>query len=166
MFRWGISGYEGLPKELPCIIMPLHMPPFLNPRQFDRFYWPTFEKLVNGLTCRGYTVTLFFEGDWSKYYDHLTALKPHLIGIFEYGELKVIKEKLGKTMCIMGNYPIGALKSDSTEKCIDIAKKILDAAAPGGGYIFTTGKALLRGREIDFEKLKAVHNFVIENGRY
>lgn len=166
MFRWGVSGYEGKPKELPGIIMPLHMPPFLNPRQFDRFYWPTFEKLVNGLTSRGYTVTLFFEGDWSKFYDHLTTLKPHLIGIFEYGEMKVIKEKLGKTMCIMGNYPIGALKSDSSEKCIDLAKKMLDAGAPGGGYIFTTGKALLRGKDLDFDKLRAVHNYVIENSRY
>lgn len=166
MFRWGLTGYHGQPRTLPAIFIPLHMPPFLNPRQFDRFYWPTFEKLINGLTRKGYTVALFIEGDWSKFYDHLGTLNPNVIGIFEYGDMKVIKEKVGKNMCIMGNYPIEALKSDSIERCVDIAKRLIDVGAPGGGYIFTTGKALLRGKDLDFKKLQAVHNYVIENGKY
>lgn len=166
MLRWGVTGYHQPPKTLPFILVPLHMPPFLNPRQFDRFYWPTFEKMVNGLTGRGYTVALFFEGDWTRYYDHLATLNPNVVGIFEHGEMKVIKAKVGKNMCIMGNYPIETLKSDSVETCIDIAKAMIDAGAPGGGYIFTTGKALLRKKELDFKKLQAVHDYVIEHGKY
>lgn len=166
MLRWGVTGYSGPPKKIPAIFMPLHMPPFLNPKQFERFYWPTFERLVNGLTGMGYTVALFIEGNWSKLYDYLSCLNPNVVGIFEYGDMKVIKEKVGKTMCIMGNYPIEALKSGSTEQCIDIAKKMIDAAAPGGGYIFTTGKSILRGKGLDLEKLQAVHQYVIDHGKY
>lgn len=96
---------------------------------------------------------MFIEGNWSKLYDYLGSLNPNVVGIFEYGEMKTIKEKVGKTMCIMGNYPIEALKSHSTEQCIDIAKKMIAEGAPGGGYIFTTGKAILRGKGLDLEKL-------------
>ncbi|AFA47630.1 uroporphyrinogen decarboxylase family protein [Acetobacterium woodii] len=166
MLRWGVTAYQGAPKKLPFIFMPLHMPSFLNPKQFERFYWPTFERLVNGLTAKGYTVGLFIEGNWSKLYDYLGSLNPRVVGIFEDGNIKVIKEKVGKNMCIMGNYPIEALKSKSTEACIDIAKEMIDCAAPGGGYIFTTGKSILRNKGLDLNKLLAVHRYVIENGKY
>ncbi|MBU4541515.1 uroporphyrinogen decarboxylase family protein [uncultured Acetobacterium sp.] len=166
LLRWGVTSYSGAPKRIPAIFMPLHMPSFLNPKQFERFYWPTFSRLVNTLTGMGYTVALFIEGNWSKRYDYLASLKPNVVGIFEYGEMKTIKEKLGKTMCIMGNYPIGALKSQSTEACIDLAKKMIDEGAPGGGYIFTTGKSILRGTGLDLEKLQAVHQYVIDHGKY
>lgn len=166
LLRWGVTSYTGPPKKIPAIFMPLHMPSFLNPKQFERFYWPTFSRLVNTLTGMGYTVALFIEGNWSKLYDYLGSLNPHVVGIFEYGEMKTIKEKVGKTMCIMGNYPIEALKSHSTEQCIDIAKKMIAEGAPGGGYIFTTGKAILRGKGLDLEKLQAVHQYVIDHGKY
>ncbi|MEA4805379.1 uroporphyrinogen decarboxylase family protein [Acetobacterium wieringae] len=166
MLRWGVTSYSGPPKRIPAIFMPLHMPAFLSPQQFERFYWPTFSRLVNTLTGLGYTVALFIEGNWSKFFDHLASLPPHVVGIFEYGDMKTIKEKVGKNMCVMGNYPIEVLKSHSTAECIDIAKKMIDAGAPGGGYIFTTGKAIIRGKGLDLKKLQAVHQYVIDHGKY
>ncbi|WKY45713.1 uroporphyrinogen decarboxylase family protein [Eubacteriaceae bacterium ES2] len=166
MVKWGQAGAKRGLSDVPGVFIPLHMPPFLNPGQFERFYWPTFKKMVDAFTRSGHPVSLFLEGNWSEFYDYLQTFNGQVIGFFETGDLKVIKEKLGKSICIAGNYPLGVLKSESTEKCIDIAKEMLDVAAPGGGYIFSTGKVILRKSGVDLEKLKAVHRFIIENGKY
>jgi uroporphyrinogen-III decarboxylase len=166
MIHWGKAGVKGGFFDAPGIFIPLHMPPFLNPRQFERFYWPTFKKMVDAFIKSGHPVSLFLEGNWSKFYDFLQSFDGHVIGFFECGDLKRIKEKLGQSICIAGSYPIGVLKSEPLDKCIDIAKEILDVAAPGGGYIFSTGKVILRKKEVDLEKLKAVHQYIIENGKY
>ncbi|WKY48746.1 uroporphyrinogen decarboxylase family protein [Eubacteriaceae bacterium ES3] len=166
LIKWGMSGFKETGAEFPGLFIPLHMPPFLNPSQFERFFWPTFKRMVDEFTGSGHTVSLFLEGDWTNFYDFLQSFDRRVIGFFETGDLKIIKNKLGKSICIAGNYPISVLNSEPLENCIDIAKAMLDVAAPGGGYIFSTGKVVLRKKGIDLEKLKAVHRYVIENSKY
>ncbi|NPV43531.1 MAG: uroporphyrinogen decarboxylase [Firmicutes bacterium] len=154
------------PGIIPSVFIPLHMPPYMRTIDFEKLYWPTFEKLCRTLTSEGYTLQIFFEKNWTRYYDYLQELPKGIIGYFEEDDLGVVKEKLGKTMCIMGNFPVNMLKLNTKQECIDKAKEIIDKAAPGGGYMFTVDKSILLLNDAKPENLRAVNEFVHEYGTY
>ena len=54
---------------------------------------------------------IYFEGDWTRYYDYLQDLpKGHILGAFEYMDPQLAKDKLGKTMCITAGYDVSLLQ--------------------------------------------------------
>lgn len=146
--------------------LPLHMAPFLNMKQFEKFYWPTFKKTIEALTDADMGVDLFVEQDWTRYLDFLRELPGRIVMRFEFGDPKQIKEKLGDRHIIAGLYPIGLLKTESKEKCIDKAKELLDICAPGGGFIFDLDKDILSMSSANIDNLIAVQEYVREHGAY
>ncbi|HHX73917.1 MAG TPA: hypothetical protein GX699_03335 [Firmicutes bacterium] len=154
------------PGIIPSIFIPLHMPSYMRTTDFEKLYWPTFKKLVDDLIADGYTLQIFFEKNWTRYYDFLQDLPTGVIAYFEEDDLGVAKEKLGKKLCLMGNFPITMLRLSSKQECIDKAKEILDKAAPGGGYLFCMDKSILSLSDAKPENLIAVCEFVHEYGVY
>lgn len=154
------------PGILPSLFIPLHMPSYMRTKDFETLYWPTFKKLVDDLINDGYTLQIFFEKDWSRYYDYLQELPTGVIAYFEEDDLGVVKEKLGKNLCLMGNFPISMLRLNTKQECIDKAKEIIDKAAPGGGYLFCMDKSILTLADAKPENLIAVCEFVHEYGVY
>ncbi len=147
-------------------MIPLHMAPYMRDKDFEKFYWPTFKKLVDTLAERGQGVYLFVEHDWMRYLDYLYELPENTRMRFEYGDPKLVKEKLGKKHIISGFYPISMLKNGTKEQCIDKAKELLDILAPGGRYYFDFDKVPITVDSVNVENLKAVLNYVNENGKY
>ncbi|MFZ7120518.1 MAG: hypothetical protein ACOWWH_06175 [Eubacteriaceae bacterium] len=86
--------------------------------------------------------------------------------IFEYGDPKVIKEKLGDKHIFSGLYPLSALKTKTKQECIDLAKNYIDILAPGGKYIFSFDKIPLVLGDLNMEKLCAVAETVRDYGEY
>jgi len=155
------------PGIIPSLFMPLHMPSYMRTKDFEKLYWPSFKKLVTDLIEKdGYTIQIFFEKNWTRFYDYLQELPRGVIAYFEEDDLGVVKEKLGKKLCIMGNFPISMLRLNTKQECIDKAKEILDKAAPGGGYLFTMDKSILSLTDAKPENLIAVNEFVHEYGVY
>ncbi|MDO4287745.1 MAG: uroporphyrinogen decarboxylase family protein [Eubacterium sp.] len=148
------------------VFMPLHMAPFMNTKQFEKFYWPTFKKIVEAFYAAGMGVDLFVEQDWMRYLDYLKELPGPIVMRFEYGDPKIIKEKLGDKHIVSGLYPISILKTESKQACIDKAKELVDILAPGGGYIFDIDKEVLSLGSVNMDNLIAVTNFVREYGVY
>ncbi len=148
------------------IFMPLHMATFMQQKDFERFYWPTFKKLCNGLAENGYTAFPFLEDNWTRYLDILMDLPERTHLAIEYTDPKLIKEKLGKKYVISGGYPTTFLKTGTKHQCIDKVKEILDIFAPGGGYFFAFDKAILRLADVNIDNLRAVLDTVKEYGRY
>ncbi len=146
--------------------IPLHMAPYMREKDFLKFYWPTFKAYVEGLNAAGAGANLFVEEDWSRYLDYLNELPENTLMVFEYGDPKEIKAKVGSRHIVSGLYPIGLLKSGTEQACIDKAKELIDIFAPDGGYIFGFDKAILRLNDINPANLKAVFNFVHEYGIY
>lgn len=154
------------PGTIPSIFIPLHMPSYMRTKDFEKLYWPTFKKLVCDLVEDGYTLQIFFEKNWTRYYEFLQELPRGVIAYFEEDDLGVAKEKIGDTLCLMGNYPITMLRLNTKQECIDKAKEILDKAAPGGGYMFCMDKSILTLSDAKPENLIAVSEFVHEYGKY
>lgn len=146
--------------------IPLHMAPYMREKDFKRFYWPTFKAYVEALDAQGIGANLFVENDWMRYLDYLNELPPLTHMSFEFGDPKLIAEKVGKRHVISGLYPLTLLKTGTEQECIDKAKELIDILAPGGQYIFALDKNLLKVRDINPENLKAVLNFVKEYGKY
>ncbi|MEG0378264.1 MAG: uroporphyrinogen decarboxylase, partial [Eubacterium sp.] len=96
MFREGIPNPEKLPQNY-RVMIPLHMGSFINEKQFEKFYWPSFKRLMDRLVEPGAGVDLFVEDDWMRHMDYLKELKGSVKMQFEYGDPKLVKEKLENT---------------------------------------------------------------------
>lgn len=160
---------KGLPpvqSKLNSAFIPLHMAPFMREKDFTQFYWPTFKSLVDTLAENGTSSFLFVEQDWSRFADYLYELPENTRMMFEYGDPKMIKEKLGKKHIISGFYPLTLLKTGTKQQCIDKAKELIDTLAPGGKYIFTFDKMPLTIDSVNVENFQAVLDYVYNNTKY
>lgn len=156
------------PSMFGYTFIPLHMAPYIRTSDFEKFYWPTFKKLVEALAEMGQKVQLFVENDWMRYVDYLYELPENTIMRFEYGDPKLVAEKLGKKHVISGFYPVTLLQTGTKEQCIDKAKELLDILAPTGRYWFQGDKSIVstdtEGKVA--ENLRVVLEYVFENGKY
>lgn len=156
------------PAMLGYTFIPLHMAPYLRDKDFATLYWPTFKKLVETMAGMGQNVQLFVEQDWMRYLDYLYELPENTIMRFEYGDPKLVKEKLGKKHIISGFYPITLLQTGTKQQCVDKAKELMDVLAPGGKYWFQADKSVInfeaKGPVAD--NMRAVLEYVHENGTY
>ena len=148
--------------------IPLHMAPYMREKDFEKFYWPTFKKMVDALHEMGQGIELFVEHDWTRYLDYLLELPANTVMRFEYGDPKVIKQKLGHKHVLTGFYPLILLQTGTKEQCLDKARELLDILAPGGRYIFGCDKNPLTMEEdgLEAENYKAFLEFVRLHGDY
>lgn len=159
----------GLPKVISnygTVMMPLHMPTFMREKDFAKLWWPSFKKMVDEYASMGIHCQIFCEDDWTRYLDYLYELPTDTTLMFEYGDPKQIKEKLGKKHIITGLYPVSMLKTHTKEQCINKAKEMIDILAPGGKYIFSLDKSPLTIKDINMENLIAVAETVRDYGVY
>ncbi|GAB4269732.1 uroporphyrinogen decarboxylase family protein [Thermincola ferriacetica] len=164
---WMIKmGMQPNPTKTSATFIPLHMAPYLRDKDFERFYWPTFKKTVDGLAEAGIKSFLFVEHDWMRYVDYLAELPENTIMMFEYGDPKLVKEKLGKKHIITGFYPISLLKTGTEQECIDKAKELIDILAPGGRYFFGFDKSPITVDSVNTRNLQAVLEYVATNANY
>lgn len=154
------------PGTIPSLFIPLHMPSYMRTKDFENLYWPSFKAMVDAFIKDGYTLQIFFEKNWERFYDYLQELPTGVVAYFEEDDLGVVKEKIGKNVCIMGNFPITMLRLNTKQECLDKAKEIIDKAAPGGGYLFCMDKSILTLDDAKPENLIAVSEFVHEYGVY
>lgn len=146
--------------------IPLHMAPFMRPKDFEKFWWPGFKKLMAYISARNVGVKAFVEHDWGDKIECLKELEGRVEFQFEYGDPQKIKQTLGNKHIISGLYPITMLQTGTEKECTDKAKALIDVLAPDGGYIFNTDKTIysLEGRIAD--NLKAVIETVKTYGQY
>lgn len=157
------------PKEGYVVFSPLHLPTYLKPKDFERFYFPFLKRSVEELSIeRGYTILFYMENFWEPYLDILQDLPDgaKVIGLLEHGDLSLYKERLGKKMVVMGGMPIDLLARGTKQQCLDKAKECLDLYAPGGNYIFSLNMVLLRLQDAAPKNVIATFDYIHENGKY
>ncbi|GBF32596.1 uroporphyrinogen-III decarboxylase [Desulfocucumis palustris] len=159
-------GVPPVPSKHASTFIPLHMAPYLREKDFAKLYWPTFKRLVEALAEAGYPSFLFAEQDWMRYLDYLEELPENTRIMFEYGDPKLAKEKIGKKHIISGFYPVSLLKTGTKQQCIDKAKELIDILAPGGKYLFNLDKSPVTLDSVNVENLQAVLEYVSTNANY
>jgi len=133
---------------------------------FKKFWWPTFLRMCNEHASMGIQTDTFCQQDWTRYLDHIYELPANSYIKFEYGDPKLIKDKLGKKHILSGMYPLTLLKTGTKQQCVDKAKELIDILAPGGKFIFSFDKVIITASSVNMENLKAVTEYVRDNAKY
>lgn len=133
----------------PIVFIPLHKgdDQFMSHDQFKTFYWPSFKRLLLGLIDEGCVPFVFAEGSYNTRLEFFGEVpKGKIIYVFDQTDLAKAKQVLGDVACIGGNMPSSLLCFGTTQEVCDHTKALIDTAAEGGGYLFSTGTILDKAR--------------------
>ncbi len=124
----------------PVVVMPLHKGTggFMSNEQFERFYWPTFKKVLLGLVEEGLVPMPFAEGNYEARLEIIADMpRSSIMWYFEHMDMAHAKQVLGDTSCIVGNVPVTMLYTGTPQDVKDYCRRLIDDCGPGGGYIMT-----------------------------
>ncbi len=164
MIETGVKGarMSGNPR----VFIPLHkgQEGFLNPEQFRKFYWPTFQALLQGLAKEGLNPVVLVEGSYTSRLDIIKDVpEGKIVYWFEHVDLAKAKEALGGKVCIMGSVPMSLMVGGTPDQVRACCKEQIDIAGKDGGYIMSAS-AMLDGAKPD--NVKAMVDFTKEYGVY
>ncbi|MBF7096448.1 uroporphyrinogen decarboxylase family protein [Alkalibacter mobilis] len=168
-FMWknmGIPDDATRVPEFPPFATMFHIPTFLSPKQFEKFFLPTYQKMVDRIYECGGKMIMFLEGTWDNKAEWLNSLpKDFAFGICEADDIFKMKKLVGDNICIVGGMPLDKLKYGTVQENVDYAKYLVDELAPGGGYIFSSSRELLTKTDVNWENYKAAYKTVHEYGK-
>ena len=145
--------------------IPLHLAPYMNPQQFERLWWPTFEELVVAMDKQGVGATIFAENDWTRYLDYLARLPKSTAVWVEDGDMQKYTDTVGKDHIFGGFFDATMTLSKTKEECIDYVKRMCDICMKSDHFFFTFNKSVMDINSIDISKLQAVLEWVRDNAR-
>ncbi len=150
----------------PIIFMPLHKGAdgFLSDEQFKKFYWPSLKQVMVGLIEGGCIPLPAAEGGYNTRLGYLKELpKGKTLWMFDQTDMAVAKEMVGDTLCLLGNVPSSLLKLGTPREVKDYARKLIDIAGQGGGFVMCNGAFFDEAKP---ENVKAMVDFTKEYGVY
>ncbi len=146
--------------------IPLHMAPFMNRKQFDRFWGPQFTEVIKHIEKSGSKAYLFCEQNWMDKIDYLQDLPENTALWFEFGDALKTKQTLGNKHMITGFYPAALMQTATKKDCINELHRYLDILMPNGKYFFNFDKILYSLNDNIADNMKAILNEVKEYGKY
>jgi hypothetical protein len=164
MLHLGISRAKA--SGNPRVLIPIHkgLDSFMSPRQFTTFFWPTLQKLIQGLIAEDLTPNVFWEGDCTSRLEIIADIpKGKAIYAFERTDIFKAKTVLGDHVCIRGNVPSSILCTGTPQDVRDYCKKLIDIVGKGGGFILDAANSLDEekpenvGALIDFTRTYGVY---------
>lgn len=136
---------------------------FMNPEQFEKYYWTPFLKVINALVEMGVTPVIYTEGPYNTRLDQMVGLPAGKCVVhFENVDLQRAKDTIGKDCCITANFPIYLLEYGTKQQIVDEVKRQIDIGAPGGGFIWETNASI---QTVKRENLETMYDTVREYGR-
>ncbi len=134
----------------------------LSPKQFKKFYWPHFERIINYAVEQDKLIFIFVEGDSERFYDYFRELpEGHFALHVEQNDIFKMKKEL-PNVTVSGGMPVDLLGKASTKECVDYAKKLIDELGYDGKYIFSENKMMSFPHDCSRENLKATYEFVCD----
>lgn len=149
------------------IFIPLHRGafPFLSPKQFEEFYWPSLKKTMLQIIDAGYSIRAYLEGDWGPNWHHFRELpKGKILCDIDTGDIFKAKAELGGYQCIAGGMPDSLLILGTPEEVRARTKLLCQTVGKDGGYIINAGCGI--PYDVKPENFKAMCQTVLEYGRY
>ena len=137
---------------------------FLSNKLFEKFYWPSFKKVIETMVERGATMCVFFEGNFTQKLEYLLDLpKGNMIVRLDTTDIYKAKEILKGHLCIQGNVPSSLLQTGTVDDVKAYCKKLIDDIGKDGGFILSPRSST---DEVKPENLKAMIDFTHEYGVY
>ena len=130
------------PFTPPLVFIPLHKGAdgFMSVEQFQKFYWPSLRKVIEGLVADGFVPYLFAEGAYGTRLETIVDVpKGRTLWQFDHTDMRKAKEILGGVACIQGNVPLTLLQLGTAEEVTAYCRDLIEAVGPGGGFILDVG---------------------------
>jgi hypothetical protein len=130
------------PHTAPLVFMPLHKGAdgFMSVEQFQKFYWPSLRKVIEGLVADGFVPYLFAEGAYGTRLETIADVPVgRTVWHFDHTDMRRAKEILGGVACIQGNVPLPLLQLGTTAEVRAYCRDLIQAVGPGGGFILDVG---------------------------
>ncbi len=150
----------------PVVFFALHKgdDTFMSGKQYEKFYWPTFRKVILGLIEEGCVPMLFAEGKYNNRLEIIRDLPPgKVMWHFDQTDMARAKKILGDNACIAGNVPTSLLCTGTAQAVREYCRKLIEDCAPGGGFILTGGASVAK---CDPANLHAMWEAALEYGVY
>ena len=138
---------------------------YMSDKQFRTFYWPSLQKVILGLVNEGLIVSGGNQGYHNTRLEYYRDVpKGRVYWNVGYGtDISRAKEILGGVCCISGGITADILQHGKPEDIKKHCRNVLDIAAKGGGYIFSTSSM---DRNTSVENVKTMIATVKEYGKY
>lgn len=140
-----------------AIFIPMHIPAFLRPKDFEKTYWPSFKLLAEFMVGLGHNVIYYFEKRYGHLFDYLQDLpQKGIIGIFQEDDIRETKKRLGNTMAIAGGLSTTIMQNGTKEDCIAHVRGLIEDVSSQGGYFISPDTPMMFSVDARPENLKAV----------
>lgn len=160
-------GLDGVNMSgVPIVFFALHKgdDTFMSNKQYEKFYWPTFRRVILGLIEEGVTPLLFAEGRYDNRLETIKDLpRGKVVWHFDRTDMFRAKKILGDNACIAGNVPASLLITGTPKEVKEYCRKLIEVCGEGGGFILTGGASIDKG---DPNNLRAMTEAVMEYGIY
>jgi len=154
-------------SKSPIIFVPTHKgaDAFMSVEQFEKFYWPTFRKLLLGVINEGLVPMMIIDGSYNEARLKIISELPRssVIWTMEKTDMALAKKILGNSACIAGNILAAELYTQTPKAIKERARKLIETCAPGGGYILGLGSGI---DKCDPANLHAIIEAAEEYGYY
>ena len=136
---------SGEPGPPPFAFMPLHKGAvgFMSFKQFEKFYWPSFKRVLEGIIAAGMVPLPFVEGSFDEARLELIAGSGLPAGrtawLFDRSDLRLVKKHFNGFACFGGNVPVSLFRAGTPAEMEDHCKRLIDDVAPGGGFFLASG---------------------------
>lgn len=164
---WAIKGVENIAAAgMRYCFMPLHggTDDFMSPENYERFYLSGLRRVVERELELGLIPYIFFEGKYNNRLEQIRdGLPAGVLGMFEQVDIANACKILEGHTCVCGNLPTALLVYGKPERIVEETKRMLDACAPGGGFVMDCSIVLDHYKE---ENLDAWYQTTLDYGRY
>ncbi len=150
----------------PMVFIPMHKGDdvFMSLKQFEKFYWPTFRKLLLGLINEGIVPMMVIDGSYNTRLEIIKDLpRASVVWTFEQTDMFKAKEILGDSACIAGNVLAAQLYTHTPQAIKEYCRKLIEVCGKGGGYILSLGSGI---DKCDPANLQAIIEAAKEYGVY
>jgi Uroporphyrinogen decarboxylase (URO-D) len=165
LVRWTLE--KTTPGTLPCLFGPLHKgdDAHMSIEQFETFYWPTLRTVLLALIDEGFVPLLFAEGRMDSRLERIAADLPkgRTVWLLDRTDMAHAKATLGQVAALQGNVPLSLLQTATPAEVTDYCRRLIEVAAPGGGFLLDSGGAMQQGKE---ENIRAMIQAALDHGVY
>lgn len=134
----------------------------MSNKQFEQYYLPYLEKVINTIADKNMTMRLFIQGNGERFYQYLKDYPKGTIAIHsEHDDLLQVRKNLPNCANI-GGLPVFMLGNKSKQACLDRTKLLIDTLGADGGLIISQDKQVSYKNDCKAENYKAVCEFIRE----
>jgi len=138
---------------------------FMSIKQFEKFYWPTFRKVILGVANEGLVPMMIIDGSYNEFRLKIISELPRSCCMWTMEKTDMFKAKdiLGNSACISGNVTAAMLYTQKPPAIKAYCKKLIEYCGKGGGYILGLGSGI---DKCDPANLHAIIEAAEEYGYY